>query len=113
MPTSYKVLAQVSPTTTAETTLGFVPNTVGTSWVVSTLSITNITTTSTTVTVNICKNNAASSNTNTLMKDITIPANSLNTFTIGLTLGQNDYVRVTSATANALTFMLFGSEITA
>lgn len=113
MATSYKILAQACPSTTAETTLGNVPNTAGTSWVVSTLTITNITALSANATVNICQNNAASSNANTLMASITIPPDSLNTFTIGLTLGANDYVRVTSGTASALTYMLFGSEITA
>lgn len=111
MPTAgYKVLGQLSPTNTTENSFS-APGT-GKAWVISTLAISNITATNAYATVNICVGGAASSNTNTLLKDVLIPANSMNAFTIGIAMAATDVIRVTSGTANALTFQIFGTEIT-
>lgn len=107
---AYKILGQLAPTTTAETSFSAVGT--GKAWVVSTLSISNITGTNAYATVSICQNGAATSNANTWMANILIPANSMNAFTVGLTLAAGDLIRVTSGTADALSFQLFGSEIT-
>jgi hypothetical protein len=109
MATVYKVLAQAAPTTTAETTLYTVPS--ATSTIVSTFVISNITSTAATANVNICVAGAASANLNSFLKTVTIAANSVATFTLGLTLAATDVIKVTSGTANALSFQAFGSEL--
>lgn len=109
MATTYKVLAQAAPSTTAEATLYTVP--AATSTVVSTLTVSNLTATAATATVNVCVAGVASSNANTLLKTVSIPANAIATFTIGLTLAATDVIKVTSGTANALSYQAFGSEL--
>jgi hypothetical protein len=109
MATTYKVLGQSSPTTTAEATLYTVP--ASTSTVVSTLVISNLTSTQATATVNVGVAGATSANLNTLLKAVPIAGNSVATFTIGITLATTDLIKITSGTANALTFQAFGSEI--
>ena len=109
MPTVYKILGQQCPSNTNETTLYTVPS--ATSTVVSSLTISNITSTAANATVNIQQGGAAASNANTLMKTVSISANSINSFTLGITLAATDVISVTSGTNSALTFQLFGSEI--
>jgi hypothetical protein len=111
MPTSYKVLGQVAPTDTSDTTLYTVP--AATQAVVSTLSVTNDTTASATFRVYVRVAGAAASATNTLFFDTTLAANSTAFFTVGLTLAATDVLTVKSNTANAFTFQAFGSEVTA
>ncbi len=110
MPTSYKVLGQVAPTNTSDTTLYTVP--AATQTVVSTLSVTNDTTASATFRVYVRVAGAAASATNTLFFDTALAANSTAFFTVGLTLGAGDILTVRSGTANAFTFQAFGSEVT-
>lgn len=109
MPTTYKVLGQSAPTTTAEATLYTVP--AATQAVVSTITVSNLVSSAANATINICVNGAASANANTIVK--TLPVSGLSTvaFTLGITLGAADVIRVTSGTANALSFQAFGSEI--
>lgn len=107
---AYKILGQLAPTTTAEASFSAVGT--GKAWVISTLSISNLTALNAYATVSICQAGAATSNANTLMSSVLIPANSLNSFTIGLSLAASDVIRVTSQTANALSFQLFGAEVT-
>jgi hypothetical protein len=111
MPTAgYKVLGQLSPTNTTENSFSAVPSLKA--WVISTITISNITSTNAYATVSMCVNGASTSNANTLLKDVLIPANSMQAFTLGISLAAADVVRVTSGTASALTFQLFGTEIT-
>ena len=109
MPTTYKVLGQSAPTTTAEATLYTVP--AATQAVVSTITVSNLISSAANATINICVNGAASANANTIVK--TLPVSGLSTiaFTLGITLGAADVIRVTSGTADALSFQAFGSEI--
>lgn len=109
MPTNYKVLGQQSPSNTSEATLYTVP--AATQAVVSTISVANLTGSSANASINVCVNGAASSNTNAFLKTVSIPSASTVTFTVGLTLGAADVIRITSGTGNALTFQAFGSEI--
>jgi len=109
MPTTYKVLGQSAPTTTSEATLYTVPALTQT--VVSSITVSNLTSTAANASVNICVNGAASSNANSILKTVSIPANAVASFTLGITLGAADVIRVTSGTANALAFQAFGSEI--
>ena len=109
MATVYKILGQQCPSDTNETTLYTVP--ASTSTVVSSLTISNITSTAANATVNIKQGGAAASNANTLMKTVEISANSVNSFTLGMTLAATDVISVTTGTNSSLTFQLFGSEI--
>lgn len=109
MPTTYKVLGQSAPANTSEATLYTVP--AATQTVVSTITVSNLTATQVYATVNICVNGAASSNANTIIKTIAISGSSTVAFTLGITLGAADVIRITSGTANALSFQAFGSEI--
>lgn len=109
MPTTYKVLGQAAPANTSEATLYTVP--AATQAVVSTLVISNLTATAANASVNICVNGAASSNANSTIKTVSIAASSVATFTLGITMGAADVIRITSGTSNALSFQAFGSEI--
>jgi hypothetical protein len=106
---AYKILGQKCPTNTAEFAFPAVPN--GVSWLVSTIALTNITATAATATVNICADGAASSNDNTLVKTLSIPALSMVPLTLGVTLDAADVIRVTSGTTSAITFQIFGQEV--
>ena len=109
MATVYKILGQQCPTNTNETTLYTVPS--ATSAVISSLTISNITGTDANATVNIKQGGAAASDANTLMKTVEVSPNSVNSFTLGMTLAATDVISVTTGTNSALTFQLFGSEI--
>lgn len=109
MAVAYKILGQAAPANTTEATLYTVPASTATA--VSSLTISNLTTSAAAATVNICANGAASSNANTLLKSVLIPANSVASFTLGITIDASDVIKITSGTANALSFQAFGSEI--
>jgi hypothetical protein len=109
MGTQYKVLGQVAPTGTANVDLYTVP--ADTSTVVSTLNIANLTAEAATFSVYIRVAGAAAASANTLLKDVPLAANSLFSATQGITLGAADVITVSTGTADALSFQLFGSEI--
>jgi len=109
MATSYKILGQSHPAATTVTTLYTVP--VLSQAVVSTLTITNVTGTAGVARVWVQVGGASTAHTNALMHDVTIAANSVNAFTLGLTLAETDVVSVRSTNGADLTFQLFGSEI--
>jgi hypothetical protein len=106
----YKVLGQLAPTSTAEASFSAVGT--GKAWVISSFTISNLTATNAYATLSICVGGTTTSNANTLIKDVLIPANSMQAFTIGIALAATDVIRVTSGTANALSFQIFGTEIT-
>jgi len=106
--TVYKVLGQSAPTGTTNVDLYTVP--AATSTVVSTLNIANLTGTDATFSVYVRVAGAAASSANTLDKNVTLAANSIFSATQGLTLGAADVLTVSTATADALSFQLFGSE---
>jgi len=109
MATTYKVLGQVNPSDTNNANLYTVPS--GTSTVVSTLVLTNVTATDAVARMYVRQAAADATTGNAIAYDVTVAANSLNTFTLGITLGATDVITVHSATADALAFHLFGSEI--
>lgn len=110
MSLSYKILGQSAPSDTNEATLYTVPS--ETQSVVSTLTISNLTSTAADASVYFKDSGAAISNSNTFFKDVEIAANSAIAITIGITLDSTDVVSVKSGTADALAFQIFGSEIT-
>jgi hypothetical protein len=108
MPTTYKVLGQLEPAATTESTLYTVP--ASTQTVCSTLSVCNNGTSDGTFRVRIKVNNAADDDGQYLFFDYGVAAKDTRTFTLGITLGAADVFRVYSSVAT-MSFSLFGSEI--
>lgn len=109
MAINYKVLGQAMPTGTSETDLYTVPS--ATETIVSTLTISNVSGSSANARVWVRVNGATAATSNAILYDVSLAANSVAAFTLGLTLDATDIVTVRSSTGNALTFQLFGSEI--
>ena len=108
MPTAYKVLGQVEPSITTDTTLYTVPS--ATQVVCSTLSVCNKAATSGTFRVRIKVNNAADDDKQFICYDAPIAGNDTLLLTFGATLAATDVVVVYASSAD-MTFQLFGSEI--
>jgi hypothetical protein len=108
MPTAYKVLGQVNPAATTDTTL----YTVGaeTSAVVSTITVTNQAATAATFRIAIRPAGATLAALHYIAYDSTVAANDSTMITIGITLAATDVITVYASTAN-LSFSAFGSEI--
>lgn len=108
MPTTYKVLGQVAPSATTNTTLYTVPN--ATQAVVSTITVANRAATSATFRIAIRNAGTTLSNEDYIAYDSTVAANDTTAFTLGLTLAATDVITVYASTAN-VSFNAFGSEI--
>ena len=108
MATSYKVLGQLEPSATTETTLYTVP--ASTEAVCSTLSVCNKAATAGSFRVRIKINNAADDDKQFVMYDAPVAAKDTLLLTFGATLGAGDVVVVYGSSAD-LSFQLFGSEI--
>lgn len=108
MADNIKVLGQVLPSATTLTTLYTVP--ASRSTVVSTLVVCNQSGTSTSFRVSVAVSGAADATNQYLYYGVTIAGNTTFTATLGITLTATDVVRV-YATANTLSFNLFGVEI--
>lgn len=113
MATTYKVLAQATPTTSrtsiAAASGDYVVPT-ATSAVVSTVAITNTTSGSLNSYVYVVKSAGTSSTSNALVYAAPVAANSITTITIGITLATGDAL-VFGSSATGLTIQAFGSEI--
>lgn len=107
MAASYKVLGQVNPSATTNTTLYTVPS--ATQAVASTLSICNQGV-STTVRVAVRPAGATLAAQHYIMYDSVVSANDSLFITIGVSLATTDVVTVYAGTAN-VSFNLFGSEV--
>lgn len=108
MPSAYKVLGQVSPAATTNTTLYTVP--AATSTVASTLTVCNRGV-STNFRIAVRPAGAAISNEHYIVYDNTVNTGDTIFLTVGLTLATTDVVTVYAGTAN-VSFNLYGSEIT-
>ena len=109
MALTYKVLAQSNPAATTSTDLYVVP--AATTAVCSTLTVTNQTATDATFRVSVAVAGAVLAAKQYLAYDVICPASGLYAFTIGMTLGATDVVRVYSSTAT-MSFNLFGRQNT-
>lgn len=109
MAINYKILGQQIPAAATSTNLYTCP--ASTQTVVSTLSIANITAVAGKARVWVALAGAANANQHALLYDVPIPANSSNTFTLGLTLSATDVIRVYSTNGADLAFQAYGSEI--
>ena len=110
MANAYKVLGQVAPGATTDTTLYTVPS--STETVISTIVVANRSAGALTYDIAIRPNGATLANEHYIAKLVTVGASDSTTITLGLTLDAADVVTVQASTAD-LSFNIFGSEITA
>ena len=110
MPVSNRVLGQAAPANTNNADLYTVP--ANTTAVASTLHIANVTNNNATFQVYVRIAGAAAANANAIAFNVTLGGNSFIAMTTGITLGAGDIVTVRSSVANALTFTLFGVQVT-
>jgi len=108
MATRYKVLGQVAPSATTDTTLYTVPALKET--IVSTLVIANRAGTPALYRVAVRPNGATLANQHYLAYDVTVDFNDSATLTLGVTLGAGDVITVRSSSATT-SFSAFGTEI--
>ena len=109
MAETYKVLGQSNPAATTLTTLYTVP--ASTNTVCSSMVICNRSTSATTYRISVAVNGAADNNNQYIAYDVSLPANISQTLVLGITLAAADLIRV-YASAQNLTFSIFGCEIT-
>lgn len=108
MPTTYKVLGQVNPAATTATTLYTVPS--ATQAVVSTIVISNLTTSNATFRIAVRPGGATLANQHYVAYDVTVGASDSTALTLGITLGAADVITVYGSSAS-IAFAAFGSEI--
>jgi hypothetical protein len=113
MATTYKVLAQATPTTSRTSIAAasgdyVVPS--ATATVVSTISITNTTSGALSAYAYVVKSGGTSGTANAIVYGSSVAANSITTITIGITLATGDAL-VFGSSATGLTIQAFGSEI--
>lgn len=108
--TNYKILGQSAPANTSNADLLTAAS--GHEYVISTLVVANTTASAATARAFARINAAAAAASNAILYDVSIPANSTATFTLGITLDASDVLTIQTGTANALTFTAFGSDIT-
>jgi hypothetical protein len=109
MPTTYKVLGQSAPSSTANVDLITVA--ASRNQVISTLNIANNTGSAASAQVWVRVAGAAASATNIVIPTISVAANTALALTLGITLNATDVLTVQSSVSNALSFSAFGSEI--
>ena len=110
MATAYKVLGQSAPSATTATSLYTVP--ASTEAVISSITVCNRAASSGTYRIAVRPNGDSLANQHYLIYDATLPANSTDTLTLGVTVDASDVVTVYASSAN-FSFNAFGSEITA
>ena len=108
MATAYKVLGNINPTATTNTTLYTVPAT--TSTIVSTINICNQAATSGTFRIAIRPAGASIAASHYIVYDTTIPANESIALTMGITLATTDVITAYASSAT-MSFLAFGTEI--
>jgi hypothetical protein len=108
MPTNYKVLGQSNPSATTATTLYTVP--AATQAIVSTITVTNQTSTAGTYRIAVRVAGAALAANQYIAYDVSLPGNATDTLTLGVTLGATDVITV-YASAATFSFNAFGSEL--
>lgn len=108
MPTTYKILGQITPAATTSTDLYTVP--AATSAVVSTIVVCNANSTPVTFRLSVAIAGAAIANAQYLAFDQALGANSTITFTLGVTLATTDKIRCYGS-ATLVIFNVFGAEL--
>lgn len=109
MATVHKILGQVRPAVTTVTDLYVVP--ASTEAVISTLTATNVDGVASDISVFVVQAAGSASEANALVFQAELGAKTVQAFTIGITLGAAEKLVVQSATASAVTYQAFGSEL--
>jgi hypothetical protein len=109
MASTYKILGQSAPASTANVDIYTVAS--GKSAVLSTVHVANVTGTAATIQIYARIAGATAGVGNALAYNVSIAANSFLALTTGITLAATDVLTVQTATANAITFTVFGNEI--
>lgn len=104
----YKVLGQQNPLAITATTLYTVP--AARSAVVSTISVTNLASTTSTFRIAIRVGGASLANSQYIAYDVVLTSNEVKSFTLGITLATTDVLTVYASSAN-IVFQAFGTEI--
>ena len=112
MTTEYKILGQLAAASAVAATEAIytVPSTSGLQAVVSTITVCNRGTASTTYRLAVRPNGTAVADSHYIAFDATVPANDSVALTLGVTLDANDILAAYAGNAN-LTFNAFGAEI--
>lgn len=105
---TYKVLGQVAPSATTDTTAYTVP--ASKQAIISTITIANRSASASSYRIAVRPDGATISNEHYLAYDIAIAANDTTVLTIGLTVDAGDVITVYGLSAN-LSFGIYGSEI--
>jgi hypothetical protein len=108
MATSYKVLGQVNPAATTATTAYTVP--VATEAIVSSIVVANQAATAGSYRVAVRPDGDTLAAEHYLAYDISLPANTSDTLTLGVTMDATDVITV-YASSTDFSFNIFGSEI--
>lgn len=108
MATAYKVLGQVSPSTTTDTTLYTAPS--ATSAVISSVVVCNRSDSTAFFRIAVRPNGESLANKHYIAYDSAVGPNNSIFITIGITIDETDVVSVYSSNSN-LSFSMYGSEI--
>jgi glucose-6-phosphate dehydrogenase assembly protein OpcA len=109
MATTYKVLGQLAPSATTQTTLYTVPS--ATQSVISTIVVANRAAAPATYRIAVQPDAESLANKHYIAYDVTVGASDSTTITLGITMDAADVLSVYASTAN-LSFNAFGSELT-
>lgn len=108
MATTYKVLGQLAPTATTQSTLYTVPS--ATQAVLSTVVVANRDASDATYRIAVQPDAESLADKHYIAYDVTVGASDSTTLTLGITMDAADIISVYASTAN-LSFNAFGSEI--
>ena len=108
MATAYKVLGQVAPAATTDTTAYTVP--AATETVISTIFVCNRGTDASTFRIAVRPNAATLANQHYIAYDVLILGSTSTAITVGVTMDAADVLTIYSSSAN-LSFNVFGSEL--
>jgi hypothetical protein len=106
---TYKILGQSAPADTSNATLYTTPALTQT--IVSSITATNVTLSAANSRIFVVPSGGSASASNAVVYDGSLAANTVQAFTLGITLGAADFIQVRTETADAITFQAFGQEI--
>jgi hypothetical protein len=110
--TTYKILGQLAAASATNETIFTVGTATGTEAIVSTITVCNRGTTSTSYRLAVRPDGTAVGNVHYIAYDATVPGNDTIALTLGITMNASDILSAYAGNAN-LTFNAFGAEITA
>ena len=108
MPITYKILGQTTPGT-AVGDLYTVP--ASTSAIVSTVTASNVNGTACNISLFVVPSGGTAGITNAMVWQAQLGANTVQAFTLGITMGAASKLSVQSSAGSAVTYQAFGSEI--